>query len=224
MATHVPLVIVNGQVQRLPSGDTVDPAYVGSSAGMTWTPVTSANVATAVTNTGYLMRTGGTLRTVTLPAACPAGFYCSVNADGGQVRIVSNGNIIDQVGSGNDLLMDANSTVTLVAAATGTLEILYGIQAPTSITRSISIVSSATPAGSALYTDYVYICSGTMTLTLPTAVGNTNLYTVKNTGTGVISIATTSSETIDGTTAPITINVQDESLNLISDGSNWRIV
>lgn len=89
--------------------------------------------------------------------------------------------------------------------------------------RSISSVSTNTAAGSAASTDYIYLCSGTMTLTLPTAVSNGNLYTVKNVGTGVITITTTSAQTID-TGGDVTIAVQWDSLDLISDNSNWNIV
>lgn len=89
---------------------------------------------------------------------------------------------------------------------------------------SVNVVSTNTAAGSAANTDYVYLVSGTTIITLPTAVGNTNRYTIKNSGTGVISIATTSSQTIDGSASPITINVQNVSLDLISDGSNWNII
>ena len=66
------------------------------------------------------------------------------------------------------------------------------------ITRSISTVSTNTSAGSTALTDYVYFVSGTTTLTLPTAVGNTNRYTVKNVGSGNVTIATTGGQTIDG--------------------------
>jgi len=92
------------------------------------------------------------------------------------------------------------------------------------ITRSVNVISSPTTAGATSSTDYVYLVSGTTTLTLPTAVGNTNLYTVKNTGVNTVSIATTSSQTIDGSTAPITLPVANTSLDLISDGSNWSII
>jgi hypothetical protein len=55
------------------------------------------------------------------------------------------------------------------------------------------------------------------------AVGNNNNYVIKNVGTGVITIDTTSSQTIDGSlTAPI--KVQYLSLTLISDGANWNII
>ena len=91
-------------------------------------------------------------------------------------------------------------------------------------TRSVNVVSIATAAGSTAGTDYVYLVSGTTTVTLPTAVGNTNLYTIKRVGTNTVSIATTSSQTIDGSSSPITINVQNVSLDLISNGSNWNII
>jgi hypothetical protein len=90
-------------------------------------------------------------------------------------------------------------------------------------TRSVNVVSSNTSAGSSSGTDYVYLVSGTTTITLPTPVGNTNLYTIKRVGTNTVSIATTSG-TIDGSTSPITINVQYVSLDLISDGTNWNII
>ena len=89
---------------------------------------------------------------------------------------------------------------------------------------SVNVVSTNTTAGSAASTDYVYLVSGTTTITLPTAVGNTNRYTIKNSGTGVVSIATTSSQTIDGSSSPITINVQYVSIDLISNGTNWEII
>jgi hypothetical protein len=89
------------------------------------------------------------------------------------------------------------------------------------ITRSVSSISSNTSAGSTASTDYVYFVTGTTTLTLPTAVGNTNMYTIKSIS-GTTVVATTSSQTIDGTTT-IGIANQD-SVSLISDGSNWNVV
>jgi hypothetical protein len=99
-----------------------------------------------------------------------------------------------------------------------------GIMAGTGISRGVYSVSSNTSAGSAANVDYVYLVSGTTTLTLPTAVGSVSKYTIKNTGTNVVSIATTSSQTIDGSASPITINVQYVSIDLISDGANWNII
>jgi hypothetical protein len=90
-------------------------------------------------------------------------------------------------------------------------------------TRSINSVSGTTSAGSTANTDYVYLCNGTFTITLPTAVGNTNRYTIKNIGTGTITVATTSSQTIDGVTTQV-IGTQYLSLDFISNNSNWSII
>lgn len=91
------------------------------------------------------------------------------------------------------------------------------------ITRSVSSVAVNTNAGSTASTDYVYFVSGTTTITLPTAVGNSNRYTIKNVGSGVVTIATTSAQTIDGGTTASLI-VQYTSIDLISNGSNWLVV
>lgn len=88
--------------------------------------------------------------------------------------------------------------------------------------RSINSISTDTTAGATAGTDYVYLVSGTTTLTLPTAVGNTNLYTIKNVGTGVVTIACFGAETIDATTT-ITMPVQYTAVDLISDTANWNV-
>jgi hypothetical protein len=90
------------------------------------------------------------------------------------------------------------------------------------ITRSISTISTNTTAGGTVLTDYVYLVSGTTTITLPTAVGDTNLYTIKRTGVNTVTIATTSAQTIDGVSTQ-TLLTQYESMSFISDGSNWLI-
>lgn len=90
------------------------------------------------------------------------------------------------------------------------------------IVRVITSVSTNTAADAVAGTDYVYLCSGTMTITLPTAVGNTNLYTIKNVGTGVVTIAFTGGQTGDGS-AILSMPVQYTSLDLISDTANFNI-
>lgn len=91
------------------------------------------------------------------------------------------------------------------------------------INRSVSVISSPTTAGAAADTDYIYLVSGTTTLTMPTAVGNTNRYTIKNVGSNTVTIATTSSQTIDGSSTA-TMPVANTSLDIVSDGSNWLVI
>lgn len=92
------------------------------------------------------------------------------------------------------------------------------------ITRSINNISTSTTGGMTLNVDYVYLATGTITFTLPTAVGNTNRYTLKNIGTGTITIATMLGQTIDSGAAPITITRQNNSLDFISNGTNWFLI
>lgn len=91
------------------------------------------------------------------------------------------------------------------------------------INRMIQAVAVNTNAGSTALTDYVYLVSGTTTITLPAAAGNGNLYTIKRVGTGTVTINTTGGATIDGS-ASIPLYVQYVSVDLISDGVNWNVV
>jgi len=58
-------------------------------------------------------------------------------------------------------------------------------------------------------------------LTLPTAVGNTNSYTIKNTTTNSVTVATTASQLIDGS-AQITV-ASSRAYVLYSDNTNWIV-
>lgn len=88
--------------------------------------------------------------------------------------------------------------------------------------RSINSIAINTTAGSTAGTDYVYLVSGTTTLTIPTAVGNTNQYTIKNVGSGVVTVAFTGGETCDGS-ATLSLPVQYTSVDIISDTVNWNV-
>jgi len=90
------------------------------------------------------------------------------------------------------------------------------------VTRSVLSVSSTTTAAAVSETDYVYLANGTFTITLGTAVGNTNLYTIKNVGTGTITIAFNGAQTGDGSTT-MSLPVRYTSVDLISDGTNWNV-
>jgi len=65
--------------------------------------------------------------------------------------------------------------------------------------------------------------SGTFTITLPSAGSiSGKQYIIKNSGNGVITLNTTSSQTIDGN---LSISLtQNDTVEVISDGSNWKIV
>jgi hypothetical protein len=86
--------------------------------------------------------------------------------------------------------------------------------------------AAKTAAYSILSTDDTIDFTGTTTATatLLTAVGFTGKrFTIKNSGTGVITLATTSSQTIDGATT-FTLPNQYSSITVQSDGANWKIM
>ncbi|SDD23571.1 hypothetical protein [Williamwhitmania taraxaci] len=66
------------------------------------------------------------------------------------------------------------------------------------------------------------IASGTITLPTATTIAGRN-YTIKNTSTGNVIVATTNSQTIDGA-ATYTLSAQYKYVTVISDGSNWLII
>jgi hypothetical protein len=101
-------------------------------------------------------------------------------------------------------------TFTTHYTSNDTLSVAYVVK-----TSTYSIIS----------TDSVVECtSGTFTVTLPTAIGVTGKqYSIKNSGTGVITVATTSAQTIDGGSTA-TLQVRYVSITVVSDGANWKVI
>lgn len=71
--------------------------------------------------------------------------------------------------------------------------------------------------------EIVIKASGTFTINLPTAVGNTAKYHVKLVAAGTVTIDPAGTETIDGSLT-ITISTLNDAPCLISDGANWQVV
>jgi hypothetical protein len=87
------------------------------------------------------------------------------------------------------------------------------------------VIQTKTTTYSVVGTDDFIICtSGTFTVTLPTAVGRAGkIFKVKNTGAGVITLATTGGQTIDGA-ATYPLSVQNFAVTVESDGANWQVI
>lgn len=110
---------------------------------------------------------------------------------------------------------------------------VYGTNATATndfVTLQQLAVMNAYSAKTASYTltasDYcVDLTANSATFTLPSAVGIAGKqYVIKNSGSGtVLTLATTSSQTIDGTTTK-TFNTQYAGIRVISDGANWKII
>jgi hypothetical protein len=95
-----------------------------------------------------------------------------------------------------------------------------GIKSLGGITYPLTGINASYSVGE---NDYLIDVTGnTITVTLPTAVGvNGKNYVIKNRGTGVVTVATTSSQTIDEASTKSLKN--NDSIEVISDGSNWII-
>ena len=93
----------------------------------------------------------------------------------------------------------------------------------------ILAIATKSAAYTALVSDEIIIgdaSSAAFTITLPTAVGkNGQTYTIKriNSVANVVTVGTTSSQTIDGA-ATYALSAQYKYVKVVSDGSNWIIV
>lgn len=118
------------------------------------------------------------------------------------------------VASSNHHLSRVNSAGTVVD-----METLSGY-APSLISKTSNYTLISTDTG--ILGDAT---SGAITLTLPTAVASTALYFLakKDSGTNTVTIATTSAQTINGTST-VVLSAQYAGIVVLSDGANWRIV
>ena len=119
------------------------------------------------------------------------------------------GNNVTLTYTNNDNLKTTDITITSTGGGAGT-------------SRNISTVSVSSVVAATASTDIVLIVNQGVQLTMPTAASNTNLYTIKNTSTSSVLIATTGGETID-TSSNLVLATQYTSVDLISDNSNWQI-
>lgn len=91
------------------------------------------------------------------------------------------------------------------------------------ITRTTSIISDNTTGDATAATDYVYIATVGLCFTLPDAAGNNNLYTLKNATDSSVLVTAIDGDTIDGSGSVLSA-INNQSLDFISDGTNYRII
>ena len=117
-------------------------------------------------------------------------------------------------------------------AGTSTHPITYSAKAHTVspldwnawVSLSNTKVVSKTTTYTATTSEGIILCSGTFTVTLPTAVGiQGKVFNIKNTGTGTITVDANGTQTIDGQLTQL-LEDQYMSLQIVSDGANWNIL
>lgn len=183
-----------------------------------------------VGNTSYTTSTGGYntyIGTATGQSSSTQRDHCT--AVGGFALV--NGNYATVLGYGASAGAAGAVAIGSSAAGTGASttvadEIALGTAEHTVKTSGgvrKAIVAKTTTYAAAKTDHIINATSGTFNVTLPTAVSDTGReFIVKNSGTGVITLDTTSSQTIDGATTR-TLN-QYDSLTVVSDGSNWIVI
>ena len=145
----------------------------------------------------------------------------------------------DRVGTDGDLTLFTTDIITLeggggarssafdLTALTGTGQYMTVPDKSGTIALTGDPVYTAYKAQGSVYTasstDCVINCTGTWTLTLPTAVGvSGKFYFVKNSGVGTVTMAGTGGQTFDGVASPTV--AAGASLTVCSDGANWLIL
>jgi hypothetical protein len=136
--------------------------------------------------------------------------------------------------SNHDYYLQSNATTRAVITATG--RILANTTTDNGVDElqvngSISGIGfkqayvTKTGAYTATNDDYVIDCtSGTFTVTLPASSGRTGrILIIKNSGAGTITVDGNGAETIDGA-ATYAISVQYGTIQIMSDGTNWKII
>lgn len=145
-------------------------------------------------------------------------FSSTVTANG----FAGDGSAVTNLAAGNI----ATGTIATARLGSGSAQAVTFLSGASSwaIVDAPRVTAVKTTPYSASDGDYV-VCNGTFTVTLPSAAsaGANAVIDVKNIGTGTITIARSSTDTIDGATSQSLV-VQYQSLTLISDGSSaWYI-
>lgn len=120
--------------------------------------------------------------------------------------------------------LDGSSKISITNLPTGTTSTTLALGSMIGNSRTVAAITTTTTGAAAANTDYVYYWSGStpFTYTQPTAVANTNLYTLKNASTVNQAVVFTGAESADGSaTLIITPNT---SVDLISNNTNYMIV
>jgi hypothetical protein len=196
-----------------PANGTVVSISAGTGITATPNPITSSGTI-AIANTTVTAGTYGSSSAVA---------QVTINAQG-QVTSASNVGITipsgNVTGLGTMATQNANS-VTITGGSISNVTL-----SNVSINTSIVTKTGNYTAAAADETILVNASGGVVTITLPTAVGVAGkVYTVKkiDSSTNAVTVATTSSQTIDGVTTYSLAN-QYGGVNVQSDGSNWYII
>ena len=138
------------------------------------------------------------------------------------ISVGGNASVLSKYG---DMNLIAGTNVTLSYTNNNTtrnLDLTIAATGGSGTVRSIVSTAVSSTVGAVAGTDYVTVCTAGVNVTLPTAVSNTNLYTIKNVAASSVLVSTTGGQTID-TDTELILATQFTAVDLISDSVNWNI-
>jgi hypothetical protein len=123
------------------------------------------------------------------------------------------------VNGSNISITQSGTEITITSSGGG------GSTSPTIVTVNSSIYNANQISGEIILLVDTTIAGGNVTINLPTAIGNTAVFTIKKVdgGSGIITIDPFASQTID-LSLDASILYQNTFTTIISDSSNWKII
>lgn len=203
----------NGTVNSDTGTDAIIPLADGTNAGLL-SPAEKTTITNAPTGTGLVYYTAGVSAMI---GNISSSRYVKTDGSSGNFNTDVRNNTV----KASSLVANTSAPVNtdnLTMIAEKLLSVYNNVQM---LTSYVAKTASYTITSSDMVID---LTENTATFTLPTAVGIAGRrYTVKNSGTGVLTVNTTSSQTIDGMTT-MSFNTQYAGMTVVSDGANWKII
>jgi len=153
-----------------------------------------------ITNSNYWTKTGNDIKNNNTGGVVKVQGGTGLYYDDALQTVVSNGTVGFSVKNGGDLSAQYISCASLSAGFAG----VYSSGGLSVVSGGIRFPFVTKTSNYTLGSDYFINCNGTFNITLPAATAINGamppgrFYKIKNSGTGVITILTTSSQTIDG--------------------------
>ena len=177
--------------------------------------------------------TGNILARTTIYASSNANAAVSWAAGTRRVGLSVNSDAALKTVTASTLALTATGVAPMTVASTTAVvnlnaDLLDGLHASAfSTTRVIVVATAASYSGTATSGTTVILCDtslNSVTVNLPTAIGNTATYEIKQISpANNMIIDPFGTETVEGD-ATITVVVNNESLTLVSDNTNWRVI
>jgi hypothetical protein len=120
--------------------------------------------------------------------------------------------------------LDSSSKISITNIPTGTTSTTVALGNMVGNSRTVTAITGVLTGSAAGNTDYVYYWTGSTAyiFTMPTAVGSTGLYTLKNASSVNQTVQFTSGQNADGSTS-LTLT-PNTSIDLVSNNTNYMIV